>query len=140
MYCANIYTYAGLVAAFSAEVAAQGIKTLTIYPGHCRSEITATHKHNTYINTPSPNYQPLSDFWIDFAPKLHGNQPGDVSKACNLTIDLVRGEGKAAGRQVPAEMWMGSDAFVDVKASCEATLNTLKEWEDVIKSTDVVVV
>lgn len=72
-----------------------------------------------------------------FAPQLHGGQPGDVRKAVELTLDLVKGEGQAEGREVPSEMWMGSDAFADVKARCEGVLKVLGEWEGVVRSMDV---
>ena len=115
------------------------IKTLTIHPGHFRTDVTQPEKHAEFLTKKSENYQPMTDFMAGFAARLHGSQPGDVTKAVEFTLDLVRGEGLAEGRAVPADMWMGSDAYTDVKAHCENTLGLLAEWEEAIKSTDLVV-
>ena len=69
-------------------------------------------------------------------PKLHGTQPGDPAKAVEVTIDLVKGEGVAEGREVPGWMPLGSDAFEVVKKKAEAELKLLGDWETVIKGTD----
>ncbi|KAK3659448.1 hypothetical protein LTR56_001338 [Elasticomyces elasticus] len=124
-----------LVTTFAAEVGF--VKTLTIHPGHFRTEVAAPEKIDSFLSVPSKNYQPMKDFMTDFAKTIHGNQPGDTKKAVELTVDMVRGEGKAEGKQIPARIWLGSDAYKEVKAKCEEDLRVLEEWKSEIEGTDV---
>lgn len=102
---------------------------------HFRTEVAAAQKHS--FDAPSgTHFKPLYDFYADFAPKLHGNQLGDPKKLAELTVDLVRGEGVAKGKEPPLFLPLGSDAFADTKEKAERTLKVLEEWEEVIKSTD----
>ena len=112
------------------------IKTLIINPGHFRTDVAALRKHDAIEE--SKNYPAFNAFVKNILPHMHGNQPGDAVKAASLTIDLVKGEGVAKGRELPPFLPMGSDAYTDVKAHTEMTLKMLEEWGDVIKSTDVV--
>ena len=124
---------------FAAEVADLGyIKTLIIDPGYFQTAIADPAKHGHELSAPWPGYEALREFMNDFAPKLHGSQPGDTVEGARLVVDLVKGEGVAQGREPPAALPMGTDAFVKVKEHCEKTLKVLEEWEDVIKSTDLV--
>jgi hypothetical protein len=43
---------------------------------------------------------------------LDGNQPGDLKKAVELMIDLVIGEGCAAGKMVPLRLPIGRQDYV----------------------------
>ena len=67
----------------------------------------------------------------------HGNQRGDPKKATERMVDVLKSEGKAAGRTMPARMPLGPDALAGVRAKCEATLKICEEWEGLISSTDV---
>lgn len=67
-----------------------------------------------------------------------GKQRGDPLKGVQVILDVVRGEGVAAGKEFPTNLILGSDCFEVVKTASEAALKHLKEWEDVTKSTDFV--
>lgn len=67
-------------------------------------------------------------------------QPGDPTKLVEIVLDLVRDEGIAAGRHVPFRLPLGTDCFDDVKEKCAETIKMLEEWQDVIRSTDFVLV
>ncbi|TKA71500.1 hypothetical protein B0A55_06478 [Friedmanniomyces simplex] len=126
-----------LVKTFVAETASLGyIRTLYIHPGHFRTEVTKHEKHTAILERKdSEKYQPMYDRMASFADQLHGSQQGDVRKAVELTLDLVQGEGKMEGREIPSQMWMGSDGYAVVKAKCEEVLEVLGEWEEAIKGT-----
>ena len=51
-------------------------------------------------------------------------------------IDIIKGEGIAAGKDFPTVVALGSDCYEDVKAACHHTLQTLEAWKDVTVSTD----
>ena len=67
---------------------------------------------------------------------VNGKQPGDPAKAVELMLDLIRGEGAAAGKDLPPVAYLGSDCVEAVKKSCQTTLQRIEEWETVFSSTD----
>lgn len=69
---------------------------------------------------------------------MYGKAPGDPRKGVKVCIDLVKGEGAVAGRELPPYLPLGTDAFEEVKAATEKCLKMLQDWEDVIRSTDIV--
>lgn len=48
----------------------------------------------------------------------------------------MRGEGVAAGREVPLRVLLGNDAWDEVNGKLRKTMREYEEWEDVTKSTD----
>lgn len=69
---------------------------------------------------------------VEFNPVL----PGDTKRGVEVILDLIRGEGGAQGREVPKALPLGTDCFEAVESVCTGALETLKEWKDVIVSTD----
>ncbi|TFY71287.1 hypothetical protein EVG20_g1726 [Dentipellis fragilis] len=65
-----------------------------------------------------------------------GKQPGDPVKGIKIMVDLIRGEGVAAGRTVPHTIQFGSDTLKTVRDFCGETVARIDEWEDVFASTD----
>ncbi len=61
---------------------------------------------------------------------LAGKERGDPVKAMELLVDVVRGEGQAAGREWPLWLFMGKDAYRDVRNKCDRVLKNLAAWED----------
>lgn len=72
-----------------------------------------------------------------YSTAYNGKQPGDPKKGVQVMIDVVHGEGGAAGKSWPAFLALGSDCYGAVKAHCEDSLKTLQEWKDVTLSTDI---
>lgn len=79
----------------------------------------------------------MSQDGIDALRKGDQNQQGDPEKAVQITIDLVRKEGCAAGKIIPLRFPLGSDCTKVIKEKCEETLKLLEDWEDVMTSTDI---
>jgi len=52
----------------------------------------------------------------------NGKQPGDPNKGVEVLLDVIRGEGVAAGKAFPTALSLGSDCYSVVKAECEKTL------------------
>lgn len=65
-----------------------------------------------------------------------GNQPGDPKLGVERMIDVVKSEGLAQGRPMPATLPLGSDAFDIIRRRCLDTIKICDEWEALIKSTD----
>lgn len=51
-------------------------------------------------------------------------------------IDIIKGEGLAAGKPFPMVVALGSDAYDIIKGAVKVTENALEEWKEVTVSTD----
>ena len=126
---------AGLVEALAKETGPLGIKTLLIEPGRFRSNLLTPG--NLQISpTKISDYIKGSKAIIDHLTEQDMAQPGDVNKGVNIILDLVRGEGVAAEKEVPLRLPLGTDCYDSIKKKCEETLTLLEGWKDVITSTD----
>ena len=67
---------------------------------------------------------------------LKDNLPGDIAKAAELIIDVVHGEGAAAGRVIPPFVAVGSDAYTVIAGELASAKQGLEEWKDFACSTD----
>jgi hypothetical protein len=67
----------------------------------------------------------------------NGKQSGDVQKAAQRMVDVVKSEGMAAGRNLPKRLPLGSESSRVIKEKCFETLRICNEWDDVISSTDI---
>ena len=68
---------------------------------------------------------------------LDGRQPGDAVKLSELIVDIMKGQGFAAGRATPRSLQIGNDCYHAVKGKLESTLATLEEWKGVVVATDI---
>jgi hypothetical protein len=82
-------------------------------------------------------YRDVSKAIGEFVTNMNGNQPGDPKKAVEIMIDVVKGEGFAAGKTMPERLPLGPDALNVIRKKCNATLEVCNEWESVIMSTDM---
>ncbi len=111
-----------------------GVKTITFDIGMHRTQVFG----NVYIEPPHiPEYTEPNKALLGQLEMVHGNEPGDPKKAVERMIDVVRGEGAAEGRTLPLRLPIGRDSLKIVREKCQATLETCREWEDIIASTDV---
>jgi hypothetical protein len=60
---------------------------------------------------------------------------GDPRKCAERVIDVVKGEGLAAGRPMPKRLVLGMDAVGMIREKCQGVLKDMKEWEQVSAST-----
>ena len=66
-----------------------------------------------------------------------GTEKGDPAKAMRALVDVVRGEGKAAGRELPRYLVLGEDAVADVRNKFARVLQVVTDWEDVSTDTNL---
>ncbi|KAF7980284.1 hypothetical protein HWV62_39051 [Athelia sp. TMB] len=114
LYGATKFAVRGLSEALHAELAPLGLRSVCIEPGADRGGRVADGMLQAY----------------------NGQQPGDPEKGARLIVDVVRDEGKAAGRVVPSVLSLGSDAYTDIRAACEERIRVLDEWKEVTVTTD----
>lgn len=127
-----------LISSFKLEISDQdlNIRTLIVNPGHFRTDATKPTKYD--FDRPTKSYAAVAEMNKGFIETMHGSQPGDIKKACKVLIDLVKDEGDVKGRQLPPSLPLGTDAWETCVKETEKYLLMLKDWEVVIRSTDVV--
>lgn len=128
--------YLGAVECLSQELAifAPGIKVLIVEPGYFR-----THAFSKINHVPPrvPDYAGFNAAVRDVEAGIVGNEPGDAEKGVAIMIDLVKGTGVAAGKEIPLRVPLGSDGWGRIRAKCENMIKICDDWEEVAKSTDI---
>ncbi|PPQ74487.1 hypothetical protein CVT24_000120 [Panaeolus cyanescens] len=66
----------------------------------------------------------------------NGKQPGDPRKGVRIIVDMIRGEGYAAGKTFPTGLCLGPDCYQMARESLEDTLARMEEWKDATCSTN----
>lgn len=124
------------VESLSQEIALLGVKTLLVEPGAFRTKILSAT--NTKSTTSSlSDYKALTEATLAQFASFDGNQMGDTGIAAERVVDVVRGEGRASGKEWPSCLVLGSDAVGMIRKKCEDTLRQLGEWEEFSSSTDL---
>lgn len=67
---------------------------------------------------------------------MNNRQPGDVVKGAGVIVDVLTRTGIGSGREIPVRLVLGSDALQGIRNKIKNTEMLLKEWEDIIVSTD----
>ncbi|KAL1725378.1 hypothetical protein EV714DRAFT_221409 [Schizophyllum commune] len=136
LYCSTKSALRGINESLHSEIAPLGLRSVCFDFGYFRTKfLTADHR------TP---YEPRIEDYREATEKVNQallayseKQPGDPKKGVQVMLDVVRGEGVAAGRPWEINVQLGSDCFAVVKQHCETALKRLSEWEDITKSTDI---
>ncbi|CAG8976546.1 hypothetical protein HYALB_00011023 [Hymenoscyphus albidus] len=131
------YNNLGAVECLSKELAifAPKIKVLLLEPGYFRTQAFSNIRH---VPDRVDIYAQFNAGVKQFEQSVVGNEPGDSKKAIEIMIDLVKGTGVAAGKEIiPLRVPLGSDGLERIKAKCRETLKICEDWEEVAKSTDI---
>lgn len=82
-------------------------------------------------------YRPmLNEIGTMFASDPMMYMPGDLAKVAPRMVDVIKGEGVAAGKPWAVRVLFGSDAVATVKQKCDQMSTLLESWRDVSHSTD----
>ena len=114
---------------YSTELAPFSIRVTVVIPGSFRTEKVLGQPMTIHRHV--PEYNELRAAAAQKFAALAGNERGDPVKAMELLVDVVRGEGKAYGKEWPMWLFMGKDAYRDVRNKCDKVLKTLDAWENV---------
>ncbi|KAL7934151.1 NAD(P)-binding protein [Trichoderma chlorosporum] len=134
-YCAAKFSLSGAVECLAKELAifSPGIKVLIVEPGYFRTKVFSNINH---VEPRIPAYAQFNAGVRQFEASLVGNEPGDAEKAVTRMVELVKGTGMAAGKQIPLRVPLGTDGWERIKSKCEETIKICEDWEEVAKSTD----
>ncbi|KAI0318661.1 NAD-P-binding protein [Amylostereum chailletii] len=134
LYAATKAAMHSISSTLHAEISPFGLRSLVIEPGYFRTSIiTVATRSPTRIDDYHAALEPLQQMFDDY----DGKQPGDPKKGAKIFVDVVRGEGAAAGRNISLALPLGPDAVKDIRTACKETLRQLEEWEAVCMSTDI---
>ncbi|KAI0716853.1 NAD-P-binding protein [Earliella scabrosa] len=114
----------------NAELTPFGIRTLILEPGMFR---TAFLDGEMYEGNVIHDYDEMRAEAMKRIRWAREHMPGDPAKAMELLVDVVRGEGKAAGRAWPLYLPMGAVTDDAIRAKTKQMLDVLDEWKDVIR-------
>jgi NAD(P)-dependent dehydrogenase (short-subunit alcohol dehydrogenase family) len=128
-YQAAKWAVGGFTEVLAQEVAALGIKVVSIEPGGMRTdwgEIARGH-------TPEllPDYQPSVGAVLEMLKPHIGNEVGDPAKVAEIIVRL------AAHDSPPVHLLLGSDALHYFGAADAARSAAAEQWRNVSLSTDV---
>lgn len=63
-------------------------------------------------------------------------QPGNPVKGVSLVLDCINSTGKAAGKQVPWHICLGSDAYETIIGATDPFRKEMDEWKSITDTTD----
>jgi hypothetical protein len=76
------------------------------------------------------DYQEVDRETKAFFLALNGNQPNDPVRGMEIVVDVVRGEGRAAGKPFPLWLALGTDAVSDIRAKATRIIESLDVYEE----------
>ncbi|CAL1699310.1 unnamed protein product [Somion occarium] len=117
------------------EVAPFSIRVLIAEPGPFRTEGMLSLPMSTHNNI--PEYDEARERTDQQVKWFDGKQPNDPVKAMEILVDVVRGEGRAAGKPWPLYLPLSIEAEEAIRNKCKVLLNVVDEWKDVIRDTRV---
>ncbi|TGJ86008.1 hypothetical protein E0Z10_g2763 [Xylaria hypoxylon] len=136
---ATKWAVSGFTESLNLECRPLGIAAVVIEPGYFRTEVLNEGGGHRLVT----KEQLLSDYTDsglatqkDLIMHLDNNQLGDVKKGAGVIVDVLTQTGVTSGRNIPVRLVLGSDAIKAIRNKIKATETLLKEWEDVIVSTD----
>jgi hypothetical protein len=105
-----------------------GVKVLIVVPGTFNTKINVQQR----AGTPLPGYEP-AHATMDATIKLIADTPkGDTTLGMNVLVDVIRGEGRAAGcKSLPLWLFLGEDCMRDVRTRLNQIGSVMDEWEAV---------
>ncbi|KAH6649425.1 hypothetical protein F5144DRAFT_634862 [Chaetomium tenue] len=128
-----------IVDGLAAELAPFNIRTIDFEPGFFHTQLTDLSKllENASTAPPLDAYAGHRAAMASVAGAMAGNERGDAKKGVELMVDVIRGEGRASGKQIPPRLPIGDDAVRVVEGTCRNMLKIIEEWRgDVVGTTD----
>jgi len=135
LYAATKHAVRAISDSMNQEIAPLGLQSIIFEPGYFRTDFLTADNRAPYISRIA-DYEPITSKREQSLSTYNGKQPGDPEKGVQVMIDVIKGEGAAKGKEFPSALLLGSDCYNLVKDILEKTLETNKEWKDVICSTD----
>ncbi|KAJ7086827.1 NAD-P-binding protein [Mycena belliarum] len=112
-----------------------GIRMLIVESAAFRTD--ALIGNAVYTGNASPDYDVMRVMAVQRYKDTHKALRGDPAKAMAAVVDVVRGEGPAAGKPWPLYLVLGDLGVSGVAEKCERVLHLLDEWKEVSTGLDI---
>jgi len=86
--------------------------------------------HPNFAQKKIKDYQEVDQKTKSFFLSLDGKQPNDPVRGMEVVVDVVRGEGRAAGKPFPLWLALGVDAIRDIRAKATRIVDSLDVYQD----------
>ncbi|KAK7041596.1 hypothetical protein VNI00_009183 [Paramarasmius palmivorus] len=121
----------------SVEVSPFNVRTLIVEPSAFRTEGIVSAFPYQPTGTISDYNSVRERIYKYFTEQVEGKQRGDPEKAVELIVDVVRGEGCAAGRPWPLYLPLGVDAILGIRQKCEMMTKAADDWSELSGKLDL---
>ncbi|KAJ7239361.1 hypothetical protein C8J57DRAFT_1372952 [Mycena rebaudengoi] len=119
----------------AAEIEQFSIRMLIVEPAAFRTDSLV--KSTIYRGNEIGDYDEMRDQAVERYKTVHRNLKGDPAKAMEVLTDVVRGEGKAAGRPWPLYLILGDLGVQGITDKCHRILQVMDDWKDVSTGLDI---
>ncbi|KAJ5584311.1 Short-chain dehydrogenase/reductase SDR [Penicillium hispanicum] len=126
-----------LVSCLQHEVEPFGLRTCMLTAGYFRTNVMTPGNVQFRAPRPVPEYAEMNKQVQAHVNAADQSQPGDPRKAADVIVEAVRGEGRCAGKVLPARLPLGADAVKAMRGNAEANSKICAEWEDIASSTNL---
>ncbi|KAJ3573602.1 hypothetical protein NPX13_g4638 [Xylaria arbuscula] len=138
-YSTTKWAVSGFTESLKLECRPLGIAAVVIEPGFFRTKVLndgGCHRLLTREQLQSEYAAAGLAAQKEAIIHMDEKQPGDVVKGARVIVDVLTQTGVGSGREIPVRLVLGSDALRGIRDKMKITEMLLKEWEDVIVSTD----
>ena len=109
-----------------------GIKVTCIEPGYFRTSVLdqghLLHPAKTIEEYRGENGSEQMKTTLGMWEAANNKQPGDPAKLADVVVDALSGNGVYAGRELPARLLIGKDAYGIWAAVQEKQKQQMEEW------------
>ncbi|KAJ6570507.1 hypothetical protein DFH09DRAFT_1033013 [Mycena vulgaris] len=117
------------------ELAPFSIRMLIVEPAAFRTDMLIDRP--VYTDNTIADYDAMRAAAAQRYKDTHRALRGDPAKAMEALADVVRGEGKAAGKAWPLYLILGDLGVSGVQEKCERVMHLLEEWKEVSTGLDI---
>ncbi|KAI0525666.1 estradiol 17-beta-dehydrogenase [Xylaria bambusicola] len=138
-YSATKLAVSGFTESLNLECRPLGVAAVVIEPGFFRTKVLnegGSHRLLTQEQLQSEYADAGLAVQKEAILHMDNRQPGNVDRGASVIVDVLTQTGVGSGREIPPRLVLGSDALRGIRNKLKNTEMLLREWEDVIVSTD----
>ncbi|KAJ3503282.1 hypothetical protein NLJ89_g8502 [Agrocybe chaxingu] len=135
LYGATKWALRGISETLHDEISPFGLRSICIDFGSFRTSFLDGDQRAPKVAR-IPDYQGTSGPVEAAMQAYNGKQPGDPLQGVKIVVDVVKGEGSAAGKSFPCGLVLGTDSYNGARKASLDALQRLEEWKEVSFSTD----
>ncbi|MGS2741256.1 SDR family NAD(P)-dependent oxidoreductase [Sinomicrobium sp. M5D2P17] len=131
IYCSTKFAVAGFTEALAEEVKELGVNATIVYPGYFRTDFLSGGSIKTAA-LPIAEYTGVRTAEQAHLRDIDGNQPNDPERAAGIFIEVSKLP------KPPVHLFLGKDAYALAKEKISLIQDTMKAYEELGTSTEIV--